>query len=250
MRWLLDAVLDRLRLQMYRSLFRQPLLVAPENPIVSFTFDDFPSSAYREGGRILQSHGALGTYYVSFSLMGKESDLWAHFTHGDIESLLDDGHELACHTYRHLNGRDTDPAEYFADVSRNSLEAARLFPGIRLANFSYPFGAVTLGTKRSLGSRFRSCRATTPGINVGNTDLKMLRTNRLYEDRVPLRHVEKLIEENARRRGWLLFYTHDVSEAPSHYGCSPGYFEAVVRAAIESGGQLLPVGSALDRLAS
>jgi peptidoglycan/xylan/chitin deacetylase (PgdA/CDA1 family) len=39
-------------------------------PMISFTFDDFPRSALHVAGRILEDHGIAGTYYVSLGLMG------------------------------------------------------------------------------------------------------------------------------------------------------------------------------------
>ena len=40
-------------------------------PLISFTFDDFPRSALTVGGEILERHGARGTYYASLGVMGK-----------------------------------------------------------------------------------------------------------------------------------------------------------------------------------
>ena len=34
-------------------------------PIATISFDDFPHSAWKVGGRILESHGVRGTYFVS-----------------------------------------------------------------------------------------------------------------------------------------------------------------------------------------
>jgi peptidoglycan/xylan/chitin deacetylase (PgdA/CDA1 family) len=39
--------------------------------IVSFTFDDFPSSAVSNGARLLEDHGARGTFYLTGSYCGR-----------------------------------------------------------------------------------------------------------------------------------------------------------------------------------
>jgi hypothetical protein len=57
-----------------------------------------------------------------------------------------------------------------------------------------------------------------------------------------------LIDRNKRERGWVIFATHDVSSNPSPYGCTPEFFENVVRYAQESGAQIVPVVSALNAL--
>ena len=49
-------------------------------------------------------------------------------------------------------------------------------------------------------------------------------------------------------RGWLIFYTHDVSERPSPYGCTPEKLRFVVRRAKEIGASILPVGTVVDKL--
>src|SRR6188768_4580996 len=70
-----------------------------ERPIISFTFDDFPRSALRQAGAILRQHETTGTYYVSIGLMDKETPTGQMFTRDDLNELVEQKHELACHTY-------------------------------------------------------------------------------------------------------------------------------------------------------
>jgi hypothetical protein len=60
--------------------------------------------------------------------------------------------------------------------------------------------------------------------------------------------IEAAIEENASRKGWLIFATHDICESPSPYGCTPELFEQVVAWSVASGAQVVPVAEALDIL--
>ncbi len=48
------------------------------------------------------------------------------------------------------------------------------------ANFAYPYGHVTLQTKRGLGPGLSSSRGIFPGLNGPEVDLNLLRANRLY----------------------------------------------------------------------
>ncbi|MEJ0059741.1 MAG: hypothetical protein WDM79_09290 [Terricaulis sp.] len=48
------------RLTQWRA--SRPAALVFDQPILSICFDDFPRSAGIEGARILQSHGARGTY--------------------------------------------------------------------------------------------------------------------------------------------------------------------------------------------
>src|SRR6266849_3925160 len=74
-------------------------------PLISFSFDDFPRTAYTVGGSILQEFNARGTYYVTPWLMDKVNDLGEQYHLEDVRSLVEQGHELASHTYSHLSSR-------------------------------------------------------------------------------------------------------------------------------------------------
>ena len=47
------------------SLFTRPVAIPSQKPFISFTFDDFPRSAWLTGGAILERFGVRGTYYAS-----------------------------------------------------------------------------------------------------------------------------------------------------------------------------------------
>ena len=53
---------------------------------------------------------------------------------------------------------------------------------------------------------------------------------------------------NQMAGGWLILATHDVSETPTRYGCTPRFFEQVAHLALESGADVLPVSRAWDVL--
>jgi hypothetical protein len=76
-------------------------------------------------------------------------------------------------------------------------------------------------------------------------DLNLLRANSLYSSSFDLDSIDRLIKENGRRRGWLIFYTHDISEQPSAFGCRPGEFESVVKLAVKTRARIMPVGQAV-----
>jgi hypothetical protein len=73
----------------------------------------------------------------------------------------------------------------------------------------------------------------------------MLSAYFLEKDGGDLERVRRMFEVNVRDRGWLILATHDVCDAPTPYGCTPAFFEAVVRHAVASGASILPVSAAL-----
>jgi hypothetical protein len=93
-----------------------------------------------------------------------------------------------------------------------------------------------------------SCRGIFGGINAPDLDLNLLRANSLYGDVDQLTHVEKLISENKAKRGWLIFYTHDVRDNPSRYGCTPALLVSALSAAMRSGSEISTVAGLVGEL--
>jgi len=214
-------------------------------PVVSFTFDDFPHSALINGGELLAEQGFRGTYYVSMNLMDKTSASGPMFTRDDLRRVIESGHELACHTYNHVACRTISCSEALANCERNRRAINEVLPGYKVRNFAFPFGSVGLGAKLALSSVYATCRGIYPGINCGKVDLALLRSYSLESaDRT-----KTAIEHNALKNGWLIVYTHDVCATPSPYGCTPSTLRDVLRCAMASGADILPVAHAVARLA-
>ncbi len=219
-------------------------------PLVSLTFDDFPRTAWTIGGAILRNLGVRGTYYVALSLMDSCNALGEQFHLEDLLSLTDAGNELATHTYSHLSGRKAPPSKFLEDVLKGYSAIKELGNLTVTRNFAYPFGDVTLRAKLAVGREMGSCRGIHGGLNGPMVDLNLLRANRLYGDIGGLAHVRRLIEQNQRRRGWLIFYTHDVRDHPSRYGCTPELLERTIELAISNGMKILRVDDVLRMMAT
>lgn len=233
-----------------RMLFREKIAIAPNRPLVSFTFDDFPRAALLEGGRILRSHGKQGTFYVSLGLLGKESPSGEICNREDLIEALNDGHELGCHTFDHLHSWNTAAVEYEQSILRNREALRELLPTCDFESFSYPIAAPRPSAKAKAARYFVSSRGGGQCANTGEADLNQLSAYFLEQSGGDLAAVAALIEENARRKGWLIFATHDIAGNPSRYGCTPGFFEAVVKAALSSDSTVLPVRDAVAVLRS
>ncbi len=234
------------RRHLARRLARKTLSVRIPAPLISFTFDDFPRSAAMIAGAMLNSLGLRGTYYAALGLLGKETEVGAICTAGDLEMLLVQGHEVACHTMDHLRCSDITIAELTRNCAENRRRALDIL-GYRLRNFAFPEGAVTLSAKKALSPQYETCRTIEPGINRDPLDLAFLRANCVYSRR-SMTAVRQAIRENSRRPGWLILYTHDVNSNPSRYGCSPEDFAQVLKYAVASQATILPVSDALKLL--
>src|SRR5438132_6801029 len=109
----------RFKLAISMRLARRPLIMRNEEPVMSFTFDDFPRSALLEGGTILGTYGIKGTFFASFGLMGQRAPTGQIFSADDIHEVVRQGHELGCHTYDHRHAWDTPPSTFEASIVRN-----------------------------------------------------------------------------------------------------------------------------------
>lgn len=227
--------------------FSRKQLRLPPHAIVSFTFDDFPRSALLTAGEMLRAHGLHGTYYTALGLMEATTSVGPLFTARDLEKLVHDDHELACHSYQHLSCRTATTSRFQADCTRNRNCAAGLFSGLRMRNFSYPYGDVSLQTKSALANEYDSCRSIELGVNSGDIDLAFLRSTPIYSS-MPSSTIRRLIRRNKERGGWLIFYTHDVVPAPSPFGCTVQEFEDVLSLAIHSQAEILTIAHALQRI--
>ena len=237
----------RLRKAVLTSLHRRLTVIQPVTPLVSFTFDDFPRSALRIAGRILRRYEARGTYYASPGLSRKVNEQGEHFEIDDLHSLLAEGHELGSHTYGHISCRSVTTDFYLADVIKANSYLREVTGMNSPVSFAYPFGHVTLSVKRGIAGLLSSCRSTFGGLNHRRIDLNLLRANKLYSASTDLEVARELIRKNKELRGWLIFYTHDVCDNPSPYGCTPQFFEQIVKLAAESGARILTVGAALEK---
>ena len=230
--------------------------VRPRNPVplISFTFDDFPQSALLRGGAILKSFGARGTYYASLGFLGQHfgPDTGQHLPVGqmfslkDLKELLAQGHELGCHTFDHSHSWQTRPDAFEQAILKNKRALEELFEGVSFKTFSYPVSGPRPQTKKRAAKHFMCCRGGVQGFNAGRTDLNFLNAYFLREGKNDVEAIKALIDQNCRERGWLIFATHDVSDTPTPFGCSPRLFEAIVRYAIESGACVLPVADACE----
>ena len=209
----------------------EPYRLLNETPMVSFTFDDVPKSAATTGAKLLENHDARGTFYVSGGLVGTASSDWTTVDGQDIVDLHRNGHEIGCHTFSHTRACDLGAEALAAEIAQNRRYLRALDPSIKLENFAYPFGYGSFGRKGQLKAAFQSCRSIVPGINTDTVDLQFLRAMPLIDHRIGRDEIERAFDQAQTYNGWLIFYTHDVTDQPSRYGCSPDLLNDALAAA-------------------
>lgn len=233
----------KLRRRLARLTHRRPARLALDGPVVSFTFDDAPESAVEAGATILEAAGARGTYYLCAGLMGQDGPMGRFADAGQAARLADAGHEIACHTFSHLDCGRATGAEIGADADRNADALAELAPRVR--HFAYPYGDVSPRAKAALHARYGSLRGLHKGLVRDGSDLNQLPAVGIEgEDGEAV--AAAWIDRAAAERAWLILYTHDVRETPSPFGCTPGALERLVERARGAGARIETVGGLLN----
>lgn len=244
----LRSQLGKVRSTYLDTFHKRTIALGNLGPIVTFTFDDFPRTALTAGAGIIELFGARATYYVAMGLMGCENQLGAQFRCADLHALVERGHEVALHGFKHISARKTPVEEFVRDVAEGERAIQEYVPVGASSNFAYPYGEATLATKRRLGPQVRSSRGTIAGLNGPEVDLNLLRANSLYGGDDQMDRVRQLILKNQAQKSWLIFYSHDVTERPSPYGCTPSLLQEAVSFAAGQGASLMTVVDVLTRL--
>ena len=230
-------------------LCRRMVAIKTSVPIISFTFDDAPKTAFITGGEILKSFNARATFFVSLGLLDSQTEVGTIASVDDLARALVNGNELGCHTFDHLDAWQTPTEKFVESVEENKRALGRILPGINFKTFAYPISEPKPSIKFQLGRHFICCRGGGQTLNVGMVDLNLLKAVFLDKrTKADIDMVKRLIDHNCACRGWLIFATHDVTHNPSPYGCTPKFFGGVVEYAAHSGALLLPVGEACDKL--
>ncbi len=216
----------KLRRRYTRLAFRKPLRLSLDRPMITFSFDDVPATAALAGAQVLEAAGLRGTFYICAGLEDGLGPMGAYGSSEDARRLVAAGHEVACHTFSHLDCGQADQATIAADVTRNG-HALAMRGAPDPVSFAYPYGDVSFAAKKALGGRFKTLRTVQAGVVADGADANQLPAVGIEGDDGEARAL-RWMDEAARRKAWLILYTHDVAETPSAWGCTP---EALARLA-------------------
>lgn len=243
-----SALQGRVSNRLARHFRAAPHRLPAHAPIVSFTFDDAPDSAAGEGAELLEKHGGRGTFYLAGSLIDQPSDHWQGLSDDAIVRLHRAGHEIACHTFSHRSSANLGEAAMACEIERNRSCFRAIDSSIRLENFAYPYGIASVWRKPQLARAFRSARGILPGVNRDVIDLQFLRASPLVDREIDKTGVDRYFDEAVASGGWLIFYGHDVADAPSPYGCTPDLMRHALEAAGKRNMPIVTVAEALRRI--
>jgi len=220
---------------------RQIVTIRPERPTISFSFDDVAESAFSAGDRLLQKYQLAGTYYLALGLLGTDTNIGRIIGEENVIDLYKRGNEIGCHTFDHLDAWTSDPFSYEDSILKNAVALEKLIPGLQFKTFAYPKGSATQKTKKICENHFCCSRGIKRGINKNRIDLNLLNGHSIYGDMDSIGLYKKIVDRNKTKKGWLIFYTHDVRKNKSRYGCTPQLLEEIVSYSIKSGAEIKTV---------
>jgi hypothetical protein len=251
----LNGLLSRIVWKYRRTLSyqrcRRMVAVKLTTPVISFSFDDAPRTAFINGGSILEAYGARATFFVSLGMLETESPSGIIASRDDLRRAVQEGHELGCHTFDHKDPWKTKTETFEQSVLKNRQALSTVLTNTVFSTFAYPLSNPSPANKHRAGTLFNCCRGGGQTFNAGMADLNLLKAFFLdVRNGNTIDTVRHLIDRNSECRGWLIFATHDVDENPSPYGCAQEFFEEVVAYSVNSGASLLPVGKACQEIQS
>jgi peptidoglycan/xylan/chitin deacetylase (PgdA/CDA1 family) len=236
----------KIRRRWVRLSHRRPARVEFDRPLITFSFDDAPQTAAETGAAILESRGLRGTFFMSAGLAGQDSPMGRFAGEDAVRRLAATGHEIACHTYSHLDCGLADRHGALADVERND-QALAAWGAPPATTFAYPYGDVSPAAKGALAPRYRLLRALHHGLIEAGTDL----------NQAPAVGIEGPNGESLARRwlrtatgrpAWLILYTHDVADPASAWGCTPAAFASLIDEALAAGFEVVTAAEGARRV--
>jgi len=241
------GMLAKVKRRLAPALSRRERTISLKKAIISLTFDDFPQSIMEHALPLLNERGWKATFYVAAGLENVSNHLGKHYSRDDLLKLKDQGHEIACHTYHHVNVNEISSEQMDQEIRMNAAALKDMGVKASLKHFAYPFGETNGEKKNQLSHDFTSMRGIIPGIHREVVDLNQLNSVPVFSGlklQVALDYIHKIAEAP----GWLTLFTHDIRTYPSPWGCTPEDFKLTIEAMEKSGSDILTIGDALAEM--
>lgn len=229
------SLYGKLRRRASKLMYRKPARLAGlRRPLLTFSFDDAPQTAATTGAEIMERHGLKATYFISAGIMGDDSHFGPYTTAEQVKDLHHRGHEIACHTYTHIDCGQAGSQRIASSLSQNQ-KAIQALDIPKPKTFAYPYGDVSPQAKAKLDSQYLSARALHHGMVVTGTDLNQAPAVGIEGDDGEYIALDWMRRAKAAPQSWLVLYTHDVRDRPSEWGCTPAALDRLAKAAVDMG---------------
>ncbi|MEQ1781242.1 MAG: polysaccharide deacetylase family protein [Hyphomonadaceae bacterium] len=214
--------------------------VAPDRPVVTFTFDDFPKSALN-GADVIEKHNGRAGFYACTSFLGQRSPLMGEmFDAETLAELRARRHEIGAHSHTHLDCARDPLSKIERDIGENLVALSETGHDEHVSAFAFPYGETSYAAKRWVGDVFATGRGVLAGVNCGEVDRSQLRAVELGASEMHRRRALAALKLALAQKGWVFFFTHDVGASPTDYGAPTDLIEELAVRAVEAGAVLAP----------
>lgn len=227
------------------KMAQKPLRLPQNRTIISFSFDDCPVSGLENGVSALEKEGWLSSIYVACGLFNVENHLGKMMGPEDVKALNNSGHEIGEHTFSHRDAKTMGIEKFQIDIDRNQAALADLGTPPS-ETFAYPYGETFPSLKKALESQFKGSRGINKKIHTDTVDLNQIGSLPLYSNTID--SAVEAVKNVSQSGGWLTFFTHDVRENPSDYGCTPDTMRQIIEAVKDTGAEVLTIKDAIQAL--
>lgn len=193
-----------------------------------FTFDDVPKSAI---DFVLNEIAYVPcTFFVSGDLCNTHENGIEICTDHDLNKVDWTFHELASHSYSHLNFQQNKQSTLIKDLLKNK-NFLNKFSNQESLGFAFPKGRYDYrGYKSLVRTKTKYARTTQSGVNINNVNKYSIKAIPLYEKTYNINHIKKIIDSTKDFKNLLIvFYTHDISVNFGQFGCSKSYLNSVLK---------------------
>ena len=175
-----------------------------KRPIASITFDDGWKSSFSNADPLLEHFDFKATFYINPASIETPSFMTAD----DLQTLHNQGNEIAAHGYEHDDMTSVSPTRLDFDLrkGRDYLTQA----GFKITDFATPYGKGDAEVQWYAREYYATLRGTGTGINTKqNLDPYNLQVIYL-ENSTKKPEIQVALDEAKRDNGWVIFVYHRI----------------------------------------
>jgi peptidoglycan/xylan/chitin deacetylase (PgdA/CDA1 family) len=209
-------------------------VVAPQQTVVSLTFDDAWSDQY-VASSMLASAGMHGTFYVNSGNVGSSPSFLGW---NQLQSLQSAGNEIAGHTINHVDLTSVSLTEAQRQVCQD--RRALMSEGLAVTDFAYPYGATNSSVQSIIqGCGYNSgrrswglCSPAQTGCPAAEAipaqNLFATRTQSSIRSWTTVQDLQNAVTNAEATGGWVTFVFHHVCDGCDSYAITQSNFQAFI----------------------
>jgi len=189
---------------------------------VMLTFDDSAVAAWHACRALFLENGVRCTFFVARPQKCSAAEM------SMLRELQADGHEIACHSWNHLDPATfAGPTEYFQQELSPALARLRE-EGLVINSFAFPYGRACPGAE-TLRGYFKTIRLTGISPELARRSPRPTLSGWGIDSAYGLdeSRLDALFARAARGRRCLTLYAHDISTAGGH-AVTPDRLERII----------------------